>query len=318
MTDVPKSIADNDQQLDKLMEALEKGSEVPTPEASAPTPGSPAPQAPVTDTPADSRPAPKLEDLQKQLDTAEQRYKTLQGMMTANDQRNREIIDGLKEQVEANKLAQVEAPLDVEALLTEEEMATFGEDGVKVLEKLAGAIAAKEISRASLEVEQKLEAMRQRVEQTEATATGNTTWDLVERINPGAKSINATDPGWFAFLDTADPVSGRLYRELGQAAASVNDIQRLSELIDVYRLGANLAKPQIPVKPNQAGPAPHVDGNRQPQVEKRIYTQDEVREFYANRALGRLDGITRGLNAEQLVALEADIDAAMEEGRVKL
>jgi hypothetical protein len=315
--DVPNAIAENDKELDALLEKLEKGPEVPSPEAPPATEGLQAPEIKV-DTPVDNPPSTVTPDLADKLEKAEQRYKTLQGMMTANDHRNREIIEGLKEQVEANRVAQVEAPLDVSSILTEEEAAEFGENGVIVLEKLAGAIAAKEISKASLEVEQKLEAMRMRVEQAEAASTGNTTWDLVERINPGAMEINATDPGWFAFLDTADPISGRLYRELGQAASQVNDIQRLSELIDAYRLSANLAKPSIPVKPNQASSAPQNDGNRQPQSDKRTYSQDEVREFYDHRARGVRKGITANLNAEQLTALEADIDAAMEEGRVKL
>lgn len=318
MSDVPNAIAENDAELDKLMDQLEKGLAVPDPEVPAPPESQELPEANV-DTLEDNE-NPKVDmELKQELEKSQARYKTLQGMMTADAQRSREIIERLEEQVAADKAAQVETPLDINSILTLEEIETFGEGGVKVLEKLAGAIATKEISKATLKVEQKLEAMRKRVEMAEAASTGNTTWDLVERINPGAMAINATDPGWFAFLDTADPISGRLYRELGHAASQVNDIQRLSELIDVYRLSANLAKPGIPVKPNQAPTSVSTnDGNRQPKSEKRVYSQDEIREFYDNRARGIQKGITAKLDAKQLFALEADIDAAIEEGRVKL
>jgi GTPase SAR1 family protein len=314
--DLPNAIADNDKQLDELLLQLEKG-EVPVPEVAA-TPENPTPEAKV-DTPEDD-PKPKAKpDLETELGKAQARYKTLQGMMTADANRSKDIIEELKEQLAANRVAQVEAPLDVSTILTQDEVDTFGEEGVKVLEKLAGAIATKEISKATLEVEQKLEAMRKRVEQAEATTGGNTTWDRVEKINPGALEINKSDQGWFEFLETADPVSGRLYRDLGEAAANVDDLQRLSELIDIYRLSANLAKPAIPVKPAQtATKVPTNDGNRQRASEKRTYSQEEVREFYDHRARGIGKGITANLNAKQLEALEADIDAAMEEGRVTL
>ena len=162
--------------------------------------------------------------------------------------------------------------------------------------------------------------MQKRVDHAEAAGEGNTTWDLVEKLNPGSKEINAKDQGWFAFLTEVDPVSGSLYRDIGEAAAGVNDAQRLSELIDIYRLSANLVKPVIPVKPNQAPVAPlNNDGNNNvPESQARFYTQDEIREFYDNRARGLRTGITAGLTAEQVEALEADIDAALEEGRVTL
>jgi len=314
--DLPKSVADADKELEALLDSLETG-EVPSPEVPAPTPEAQADPQAAVDTPVDD-PVPAKPDLESQLEKSNARYKTLQGMMTANAERSREIIEGLKEQVAANKAAQVEAPLDVDSILSEEEKAEFGEKGVAVLQKLASAIATKEISKASLEVDRRLKEMQVRVDQAEANTEGNTTWDLVERINPGAKAINKNDPGWFEFLATADPVSGRLYRELGEAAANVNDVQRLSGLIDAYRASANLVKPKIPVKPAQAPPAPSNDGNRQPGSEKRIYSQDEIREFYDNRARGIRKGITANLNAEQLETLEVDIDAAIEDGRVKL
>ena len=256
--DLPKSVADADKQLEALLDSLETG-EVPSPEVPAPTPEAHVEPEPVVDTPVDD-PDTEKQDLTAQLDKSNARYKTLQGMMAANAQRSKDIIDELKDQVAANKTAQVEAPLDVSSILSEEEMAEFGDKGVAVLQKLAGAIATKEISKAGLEVDRRLREMQERVDQAEANTEGNTTWDLVERINPGAKAINASDPGWFEFLTTADPVSGRLYRELGEAAAGVNDVHRLSELIDAYRTSANLAKPKIPVKPKQAPPAPNNDG----------------------------------------------------------
>jgi hypothetical protein len=317
MSDVPKSVADADQELDALLEGLEKGS-VPDPEVPAPTPETPVTGQPKVETPVDDPPEPPKPGLEKQLEKAEQRYRTLEGMMKADRKRQAEIIEGLQEQLAAQKAAEVEAPLDVASILSEDEMAQFGEDGVRVLEKLAGAIAAKEVSKKALEVERRLNDMQKRVDHAEASSEGNTTWDLVEKINPGAKQINASDHGWFAFLEEPDPVSGTSYRDIGQAAASVNDIQRLSELIDLYRESANLVKPVIPVKPSQnVHVAPPNDGNS-PQSAKREYTQDEVRDFYHARALGKESPMTKGLNADQLQALEADIDAAMEEGRIKL
>lgn len=316
--DLPTAIADSDEALDKLLAELEKG-EVPSPEVPA-TATEEAPAAVATiETPVDDSAPKPGEDLAKQLERANQRFKTLEGMMKADRKRSVEIVEKLTGQLEENRVAQIQKPLDVGSILSEEEMAEFGENGVRVLEKLAGAIANNKIEKATLEVEQKLEAMRKRVDQAEASAEGNTTWDLVERINPGAKAINDKDVGWFEFLTQADPISGILFRDLGEAAANVGDTQRLSDLIDQYREYANLAKPVVPVKPAQAPTAPDNDGNnRSTVIEKRIYTQDEIREFYDNMARGVSQGITKNLDAAGLKALEDDIDSAIGDGRVKL
>ncbi len=319
MGNLPTALVEADQEMEDLMAQLEKG-QVPDLEVSTVQEEEPI-EEPVIETPVDD-PQPNVdENLKMELERANQRYRTLEGMMKANAARSREIIAELKEQVAASKKAEVETPLDIDTILTEDEKAEFGESGVKVLEKLAGAIAAREIERKSMEVEQRLLDMQQRVEQAEASASGHTTWDLVERINPGAKAINESDVGWFAFLSEVDPLSGSLYRDIGEAAAKVNDIQRLSELIDTYRRSANLAKPKIPVKPSQARPGPTVptnDGSRPPKSDKRVYSQEEIREFYDSQARGRKSEMTKGLDAAGIKALEADIDAAIEEGRVIL
>lgn len=316
--DLPTAVAEENAGLDALMDSLEKGV-VPSPEVPAIAPEVPvAPVAPV-ETPVDDPPTPAPTDLEKELAKSQQRFNTLEGMMKADRKRSVEIIDGLERQLAARVVAEVEAPLDIGSLLTEDEVGQFGEEGIAVLEKLAGAIADKAISKKSLEVEQKLAEMQRRVEQAEAAGSGNTTFDFVEKINPGAKDINEKDQGWFDFLETVDPVSGSRYLDIGNAAAKVNDVQRLSQLIDIYRLSANLAKPVIPVKPSQTPVVPKNDGNNPvPLAEKRSYSQDEVREFYDNRIRGLKKGITANLTSEQIEALELDIDAAMEEGRVIL
>lgn len=314
---LPTAVAKETAELDALMDSLEKGI-VPSPEAPVAPIEDPNAAPPAVETPVDDPPAPPPPDLEKQLATADQRFRTLEGMMKADRKRQAEIIGGLEQQLAAQAVAEVEAPLDISEILTEDERTEFGASGIAVLEKLAGAIAAKEVSKKALEVERRLDDMQRRVDQAEAAGDGKSTWDRVDKINPGAKAINANDVGWFAFLTEVDPISGNLYRDLGEAAAGVDDIQRLSELIDTYRLSANLAKPVIPVKPSQTPVAPQNDGNRSDQSPARIYSQDEIREFYDHRARGLRKGITAGLTPEQVEALETDIDAAMEEGRVKL
>jgi hypothetical protein len=318
--DVPNAIAENDKELDALMDMLEKG-ENPALEAEAtqkvnevtPPVATGIETPPVVD---DSiPPTPKLND---ELEKADHRYKTLEGMMRANARRQAEIIEGLTEKLEAQRVAQVETPLDVNSILSEDELAQFGESGIGVLEKLARAITTREIEKASIGVEQKLEDMRRRVETAEASAEGTGTWDHVEAINPGAKAINASDSGWFTFLTTIDPISGREYRELGEAAAGVSDYQRLSMLIDTYRTSANLAKPAPSAKPPQTRTTPPNDGNRRTtKADDIVYTQDEIRDFFMARALGKSYSF-RGdsLNVKQMDKLESAIDTAMEEGRI--
>jgi hypothetical protein len=317
--DLPNAVLKENENLDALMDMLEKG-EVPAPEAPElqEVPEITPPAATGIETIPDDPPAPEPK-LNEDREKADHRFKTLEGMMRANDRRSAEIIAGLRGQLETQRVAQVETPLDVEAILSETELAEFGVNGIAVLQKLAGAIATKEIEKATLAVDQKLDDMRKRVDQAEASAEGTGTWDHVEAINPGAKAINGSDAGWFAFLTTVDPVSGREYRELGEAAAGVNDYQRLSTLIDTYRASANIAKPAPSVKPPQTRTAPINNDGNLPIVNKIVYTQDEVRDFYMARALGKPFTLRGKLQkADTLDALEADIETAMEEGRINL
>jgi hypothetical protein len=313
---------ESDQELDKLLESLEKGT--PTPEAPAPKEEEVIEAQPLADpeieTVKDDPPVPPTLDLAEQLEKSEQRFRTLEGMMKADQRRSAEIISGLEERLEEQKVAQVEAPLDLKSVLTEEEMGQFGEEGIEVLRKLSGALVQRQVEKATLKVEQKLKEMQLRVQQAEATAEGTTIWDEVDAMNPGAKAINAKDTGWFAFLAQTDPISGRTYRELGSAATNVGDIQRLSQLIDTYRMSANLAKPVPPVKPAPKPRVPQHDGNQHPEKRKGlIFTQDEIREFFLAVALGKPVMVNgKRLSPAEVTKRESDIDAAIEDGRIQL
>jgi len=312
MADVPSAVLTEDAELDALIEELEKGAP-PAPEAVSAEPEGLPEATPQGDTGKDGEGLDEG-NLKVELERAKHRYATLQGMMKADATRQTQIIEELREQVRQNQAAQVDTPIDVSQILTEDERQELGEAGVEGLRKLAAAIAAKEVSKAKMEVDAAMEEMRKRVAAAEASAGGNTIWDKVDQINPGAKQINSSDVGWFAFLQQIDPVSGIPYRDLGEAAASIGDIQRLSGLIDLYRRYADL-KPKVAAKPDQVRAAPTIDGKGQSTGQPKIYTQDEVRAFYDARARGIN---YKGLGKKQLDALEADIDAAMEEGRIRL
>lgn len=311
--DIPKAIADEDAELDALLTRLETGPPPAAPEVPAVKEEEvvkPAVSDTLVDVPLEATPAPQGEEFQKM----QQKYSTLQGMMKAESNRTNQIIGDLQEQLKEQKQTQTEAPLDVSKILSEDELAQFGDDGVAVITKMAEAIAAREIARARQDVEGRLADLQNKVDQNASTATGNTLWDQIEQANPGAKAINDTDPGWFTFLDLTDSMSGRTYRELGEAAANVGDVNRLSQLIDAYRKHTGATKPPAPpVKPVQAPTVAPLnnDGERQP--EQKVYKESEIRAFY--------DGITRGksgLTAEQAQVEEDDIDAAIEEGRVQM
>lgn len=307
MNDVPNAVLEQDEELNKLLESLETGEESEEEAAEEVEEEVEEVVETVEDDPNDL----ENQRLKDELEKANQRYSTLQGMMRADQQRTREIISELERKVGEAQRVELEKPLNVGEILTEDELAEFGEAGVATLQKLAGAIAAREIARAKAEVDAKMAELMAKVDQAQASAEGRTIWDSVERINPGSKAINAGDQEWFAFLEETDPISRRTYRELGQAAASVGDVQRLSDLVDFYRKRTGKVKAKPVAKPAPGRPSAQNDGRQQTQ--KRIWTQDEAKKFYEDVARG-----TSRMSPEQVAAVEADLEAAMEEGRFKL
>jgi len=157
------------------------------------------------------------------------------------------------------------------------------------------------------------EKLRQLEGQT-ASQTGRELWERVDQLSPGAKLRNdSDDSGWVEFLNGIDPISGRLRKDLGNAAVDVGDVGRLALLHDEYlkASGQDKKPDEKPdrsreLRPNGSRAEPGVSSGEKPTLRN-----SEVEQFYKDLAKGKYEG-----KPEVAEKMEALIMAAVQEGRV--
>jgi len=137
----------------------------------------------------------------------------------------------------------------------------------------------------------------------------DTLWDSVERLSPGAKSINSSDPGWFKFLDSVDDASGRPRRDIGAAAAGVGDVKRLASLVAEYRESKGLP-PGNPAVTAQVRPTARPGTPTPSQPKLPIFKESQIELFFNKLSRGAYKG-----REKEATELENQIYAAVQGGR---
>lgn len=130
----------------------------------------------------------------------------------------------------------------------------------------------------------------------------------VGKLCPEVEQINH-NPEFIAWLEQPAPFTGTTRRALLEAANRGLDAERVAEIFNAWKLekGIHVSKPE---PKDVAVPAP-VRAGAGAEAEKPVYTTTQVAEFYNNVAKGRYRN-----NPEEFAALEAEVNAAVAEGRV--
>lgn len=306
------------------------------PEPVAPT-GTPPESQP--DTPPSAPPPPEQGDELRRLQEA---HRTLQGKYNAETRELREENRDLRRRNDAlqDRLANIEreiqsmrakpasdpngngtqppgttpaASADVSALLPQERVDELGEDLVQDMARIAAATAQREVSR----VQEQLQPLRE----SDAQIARHLFFrDLTTRI-PNWQQQNS-DAGFLNWLGSR--VGPRTWQSLLDEAVQACDADAVVEIFSAYP-GARQAVQPAPTPPPAPAPAPapaqpkpssEVVPKQAPRApapsapEKHVYTRDEVRQIATD--------ITRGhYTREQAQKLQADLDAAFREGRLR-
>jgi hypothetical protein len=154
----------------------------------------------------------QVDELKKQLETAQARYSTLRGKYDA------EVAHP-----KAGKRGEDAQPLSPENVLSEAELETVDRDAVKLQMRIAKGTVGPEI-----------ESLRQEVQAArEQTAAQRLTqvWKDADVLSQGVKQINDTqDPSWIAFLQTTEGLSGMSFFDIGSAALGRGDAATLARI----------------------------------------------------------------------------------------
>ena len=274
-----------------------------------------APAAPGTQQP----PAPTTE---QQLEQANQRWRTAQGMIAAKD---KELADLRAKPPEA---AQPPPPPPqafsgdsaYQSHLTEEEREDYDsrDDALGISGRAVLGIIEAEFAGLRKALEGRIDTLDQYRLESEHSEQEDLVWSAVEAISPGARDINqSTNPTWLEYLGGPDPNNpGRTLQESAQTFYQAGAIRDLAAIVDDYKQQYGWS-PQDSSTVNsdmisgQFKPA-RTSGSSAPVAQQKpLIPESEVEKFYADRVKGVYDG-----RDEEVKTIEAAIEEAAAEGRI--
>ena len=276
-------------------------------DTNVPTPQDPpAPEALANPEPAVA-PPDGLPDPQVKEDPWEHRYKVLEGKyraevprMAADNRDLRQKLDALSQQMEQLK-SQAEKPH--QSLISNEDREKYGDDLLDVIKRAAQEqIAAKDAEITDLK--RRLDG----VTQDTAKSAEIGFYDRLGQVAPDWVTIN-NDEGFLRWLDEYDEFTGRTRQDLLSEAEASRDADRVARFFNKWK-----ATQQTTVAHSQQALEQQVspDSNRMvaPPVGKRIFSRNEIAEFYAAARRGEI-------SSKEMVAMEAEIHTATIEGRIR-
>jgi hypothetical protein len=294
----------------------EEVAEGPAEEQPAPEPAETPAEEPVAETPEVTPPKD---------DTWERRYKTLDGKYKAEVPRLAAEVRELTSQLsaanaridallEATTKAQPDAP---QKLVTDEDVETFGSDLVDLIDRKAREVAATMVTSEVADLKAENATLREQVGGVSERQTSNDRrafYTDLGRLVPDYAEVNL-DEGFIGWLSEVDPLSGFTRQDYLNNAFASFDVERTAALFDTYK--QLTAPPEVPpsnqVLQRHVAPGTSKASTRTPPAAAtKIWTSAEIDQFYRSVAKGKF----QGSEAEQ-VRIEAEIDAAVAEGRIR-
>lgn len=279
-------------------------------------------ETPPEPTPRQDTPPPQIDAAAAEL---MQKYRTLQGKYDAEipklhqqlaerDETLREMRAQLARLTEAIERQPEAPPKDVGA--SEKDIEDFGADLVDMVRRVVAGTQPAGVQTLAGEIGKiveriaRLEASVDGVGKMQgATASQLFYADLARQV-PDWETIN-TDAAWLAWLGEIDPVYGQPRQAALDAAAGAHDVARTAAIFKAFK--AAQEPPRSPaakelekqVAPPKSGAAPATRSQ-----EPRVWTREEVREFYTRVRRGELS------EADE-ARIESEINAAIAQGRVR-
>jgi hypothetical protein len=322
---LPKQVEAQLKELEKIEQQIadsQKPAADPAPNPE-PAPAEPTPEPtpePAEPKPVESKPEPTEPVVAEE--TWQQKYKTLKGMYDAEVPRLHADLRELKSQVDSlrkaaeAKPAEPVKPATPEKLVTDADVEAFGSDLIEVQRKVAREVAA--------EFRGELDAMKAENDKLreQLTATGTQVSEAsfeqrLHRLVPDFEAVNA-DPKWIEWLNEVDPLLRGPRMTVAQGAFNRGDAEGIAHYVSLFK--ATLA-PATPAEPTpskaeeiarQVQPTRSASSAAPVSQQGKVYTDMDIQKMF-RRAI---EMSAKGQNDEAR-KLEAEIDSAYKEGRVK-
>ena len=299
---------------DKPAEANTDPAPEPDPEPAEPTP---EPTEPVAQEPTATEPSKPVEADAKEEETWRQKYRTLQGMYDAEVPRLHAQVKELSAQME--KLQKREEPepekkkRQVEKLVTDADVEAFGQDLIEVQRKVAREVAS-EFQGELEELRTANETLREQLTKTGSQVSEAGFEHRLHRLVPDFDAVN-TNPEWIDWLNEFDPLLRAPRKTVAQDAFSRGDAEAVAHYIGMFK--SSVAPVEPPKAKNdelerQIQPNRSASSSAQVSAKGKTYTNAQISSMFQKAAdLGGKGKL------EEAQKLEAEIDAAYMEGRVR-
>ena len=262
-------------------------------------------------------------------ETAEQRYRTLQGMYNADTARlraeNKQLNDrlGQLEQLLSSMSATPaqENNATVERLVTDKDVEEYG-DSIEVMRRVSREEAAA-ANRRIAELEQMLRQVQTnvlpRVEQVahrQAVSTEQAFWSELSAMVPSWRDTN-TDQNFHSWLLEVDPMTGMTRQSHLEDAQRNFDARRVAAFFSTWQgmNSQNVAQPNRDAAASQLGkqvaPGRSRGGNAPTPPTAKTYSTKDIAKFFDDVRRG----VYRGKEAER-DRIERDIFAAQRDNRI--
>jgi len=256
-------------------------------------------------------------------ETWEQKFHSLKGKFDAEVPRlyaqTRELNDQIKQLIAENAVAKAQSvqadPAPGKTLITEQDKEAFGSDLIDLIErateqKLAGNRHLETQLRAEID---ELKGKLGNVSDRQVVSDKDRYENALANAVPDWQTLNV-DQGFLGWLAEVDPVYGMPRQYALTNAYEALDATRTATIFNQYKKSVAPAQNQ-PTRPNlqsqvaptrsRTSPAP-----TNPNVDKRVYSQQDIDSFYSDWRRGHLD-------EAEAVQIEKDIHAATTEGRIR-
>ena len=261
-------------------------------------------------------------------ETAEQRYRTLQGMYNADTARlraeNQQLSTRLTqiEQLMSTLSAQPTTQIDSgQKFVTEQDVEDYG-DSVDLMRRVTREetlAQAKEIEELRGTLRQLQTSVLPRVEQVvqnQAHSAEQSFWAELGRLVPDWRDINA-DQGFHSWLLEVDPLSGLTRQTFLDNAQRSQDARRVAQFFETWQgqAGQSVAQTTRHAAASQlekqVSPGKGRSGSTPSGSPGKTYNPEAIAQFYADVRQGRFKG-----KDEERARIERDIFAAQREGRI--
>ncbi len=312
---LPKAIEDMQAQADQIQAAID--AEV---NGAQPAAEDPPVQAVPSQSDAPQPQAVPVQPVQNDEGDWKQRYLSLQGMfnsqigqLQAQLRQQMEISQQLTQRLNEKPTPAPEKPAP---MVTDKDEKAFGADLLDVMRRVAQEEFARLSAPILAEMERRLAPVQEQVgsvAQRQQLTAVEQFWAALDAAVPDWKDIN-TNPSWIQWLEVFDPIAGKSRQDALNEAQQANDARRVVAMFNLWK-AQNQAPAQAQASQarkelaRQAAPAKSAGGVPSQPAAQKIWSIAEYQAVYDPR-------LKNTHTAQEIAALQAEADKALEEGRV--